>query len=302
MSTMEDIREMYASRMSEQVFNSLSKAIMSINEINDAMNMATTLRNQILQPTSAIADVMKSYEGALRAPQNIIDNIQNSIHMYAEKNQMLLDHIANSNTLISTWENAIFKNVSSIMRSYDFTKSMRAAQNAIASLRQSSLNITDIINDAAEQYILDNELDESSSIEIREIATMTANKKMLSEKQKKVWKDYIWPILLSLFFYLLPSLQPQSVTNITEVNNYYINEVGVDADLLNSMNYRLVCKDVIKPRTKPDMSSKIVSTLHTGKIVNVISKHKKWIEIIWKNDEGEDCIGWIQNYNVAKFK
>ncbi|PWJ12839.1 SH3 domain-containing protein [[Clostridium] innocuum] len=302
MSTMEDIREMYTSRMSEQVFNSISKAIMSINDINDAMNMATTLRNQMFQPTSAIANVMKSYEEALRAPQNIIDNIQNSIHMYAEKNQMLLDHIANTNTLISKWENAVFKNVSSIMGSYDITKSMRAAQNTISSLRQFSLNITDIINDVAEQYIQDNELDESSSIEIREIATLTANKKKLSEKQIKVWKDYIWPILLSLFFYLLPSLQPQSVTNITEVNNYYINEVGVDADLLNSMNYRMVCKDVIRPRTKPDMSSKVVSTLPTGKIVNVISKHKKWVEIIWRNDEGEDCIGWIQNYNVAKFK
>ncbi|MCR0315488.1 SH3 domain-containing protein [[Clostridium] innocuum] len=306
MSTMENIREMYASRMSEQLNNSISRAIKNIKRVNQSMNMAATFNNQMIQPLAALTTVLESYQNALQTNQNIIKNIQNSLSIFSEKNYSIRNHIS-PNILASKWENAVLKNVSSIVEGYDITKSMDTVQNTLASLRQSSLNITDIINEAAEQYIQDNELDESSSIEIRELATMTANKKMLSERQRKVWKEYIWPIVYTVVSTIIASLilsilQPQSATNITEVNNYYINETGVDSTLLNNMNYRMVCKDDIKPRTKPNMSSKVVSTLHTGKIVNVISKHKKWIEIIWKNDDGEDCIGWIQNYNVAKFK
>lgn len=42
--------------------------------------------------------------------------------------------------------------------------------------------------------------------------------------------------------------------------------------------------------------------LPLGKVVCVVNKYKKWIEITWQSEEGEYCSGWIQNYKVTQFK
>ena len=48
--------------------------------------------------------------------------------------------------------------------------------------------------------------------------------------------------------------------------------------------------------------SKIVEQLREGQIIKIIGKYKKWRQVVWKNEEDELCMGWIQNYNLTKFK
>ena len=45
-----------------------------------------------------------------------------------------------------------------------------------------------------------------------------------------------------------------------------------------------------------------ISILEKGKIVILVNHYKKWVEIIWQNEDGKFCSGWIQNYKVTKFK
>ena len=34
----------------------------------------------------------------------------------------------------------------------------------------------------------------------------------------------------------------------------------------------------------------------------IINKYKKWRQIIWENEDDEECMGWIQNYKLTEFK
>lgn len=56
------------------------------------------------------------------------------------------------------------------------------------------------------------------------------------------------------------------------------------------------------PRIKPGCSSKVVAHLPIGKLVCIVGKYKKWVEITWENDKGECYSGWVQNYRLKKFK
>ena len=37
-------------------------------------------------------------------------------------------------------------------------------------------------------------------------------------------------------------------------------------------------------------------------LLNDFNKYKKWRQIIWENEDGEECMGWIQNYRLTEFK
>lgn len=196
------------------------------------------------------------------------------------------------------------ESTSAALKVYDFFKYTNAIQNALSNFDWSnSIHISDILEEVTEQYIQDNELDETASEEIREVVVIKDGK-LFSEQQRKIWEVYIYPLLVSLFFFILSSNQPQSVAinSIIEVNNYYTVEVGMDVNALNDYNFRMICKDNVMPRVKPDCSSRVVGHLSMGKIVCVVGKYKKWIEITWKNDEGEYFSGWIQNYKIVGFK
>lgn len=196
------------------------------------------------------------------------------------------------------------ESASAALKVYDSFKYTNAIQNALSNFDWSnSIHMSDILKEVTEQYIQDNELDETASEEIRDVVVIKDGK-LLSEQQRKIWEVYIYPLLVSLFFFILSSNQPQSVAtnNIIEVNNYYTVEVGMDVNALNDYNFRMICKNNVMPRVKPDCSSRVVGHLSMGKIVCVVGKYKKWIEITWKNDEGEYFSGWIQNYKIVGFK
>lgn len=121
-------------------------------------------------------------------------------------------------------------------------------------------------------------------------------------KEVRAWLDTIIGILT--FIITLSSSQP-SVSNTfnqtLQVNNYYVINMGYDVSELNMDNFRIVNCDVAV-RLKYNCHSKIVEQLEEGQIIRIIGKYKKWRQVVWKNEEDELCMGWIQNYNLTKFK
>lgn len=121
-------------------------------------------------------------------------------------------------------------------------------------------------------------------------------------KEVRAWLDTIIGILT--FIITLSSSQP-SVSNTfnqtLQVNNYYVINMGYDVSELNMDNFRIVNCDVAV-RLKHNCHSKIVEQLEEGQIIRIIGKYKKWRQVVWKNEEDELCMGWIQNYNLTKFK
>ena len=131
---------------------------------------------------------------------------------------------------------------------------------------------------------------------------MRPERRNIDIKEVRAWLDTIIGILT--FIITLSASQP-SVSNTfnqtLQVNNYYVINMGYDVSELNMDNFRIVNCDV-EVRLKHNCHSKIVEQLREGQIIKIIGKYKKWRQVVWKNEEDELCMGWIQNYNLTKFK
>ena len=131
---------------------------------------------------------------------------------------------------------------------------------------------------------------------------MRPERRNIDIKEVRAWLDTIIGILT--FIITLSASQP-SVSNTfnqtLQVNNYYVINMGYDVFELNMDNFRIVNCDVVV-RLKHNCHSKIVEQLREGQIIKIIGKYKKWRQVVWKNEEDELCMGWIQNYNLTKFK
>ena len=131
---------------------------------------------------------------------------------------------------------------------------------------------------------------------------MRPERRNIEIKEVRAWLDTIIGILT--FIITLSASQP-SVSNTfnqtLQVNNYYVINMGYDVSELNMDNFRIVNCDVVV-RLKHNCHSKIVEQLREGQIIRIIGKYKKWRQVVWKNEEDELCMGWIQNYNLTKFK
>lgn len=89
---------------------------------------------------------------------------------------------------------------------------------------------------------------------------------------------------------------------IQEVNNYYIQTDEIDTNKLNLNKYRFISEKEVVVRVKADCSSYIVEKLKLGKVVQIVDKYKKWVQICWKNEDDTYSYGWIQNYKLSEFK
>ena len=131
---------------------------------------------------------------------------------------------------------------------------------------------------------------------------MRPERRNIDIKEVRAWLDTI----IGIFTYIITlSASQPSVSNTfnqtLQVNNYYVINMGYDVSELNVDNFRIVNCDVAV-RLKYNCHSKIVEQLEEGQIIRIIGKYKKWRQVVWKNEEDELCMGWIQNYNLTKFK
>lgn len=287
--------------------------------ITDQMKVAANIRGmsstlelvsdrmKFLDVTNSASNIWSEHFAAYNAMKDInfsgLFTAQNSVRQMVEK----FDFSAITNALGNFKKldcSAALTNLSSALQVYDSIKFSNSVQSVFSRLEwENPIQVSEIIEEVTEQYIEDNEVDETVSEEIREVVT-TKDKRVFTDQQKKIWEVYVYPFLVSLLFFILSSKQSQPVTvnNITEVSNYYTTETGLEVAALNNYNFRIICEEDVMPRKKPDRSSKVVGHLSIGKVVCIVDRYKKWFEITWKNDEGEYCSGWVQNYRVTTFK
>lgn len=138
----------------------------------------------------------------------------------------------------------------------------------------------------------------------------SSNIKVVKEK-KKLTTDDVWKIIerIGLIITIIAGLKGLFVDTSTkiynsvyETNNYYINVLNIDADYWNMFQYRIVNRNNVMPRIKPDCTSRVMGHLSEGCVVQVLDKRGKWVQICWKDEESSECYGWIQNYKLDEFK
>lgn len=202
---------------------------------------------------------------------------------------------------------------------YDFDNMVGAIQKAFTSIAERQETVQK--EDSSIQHItLEDIVNEIQSEYVQEEIT----EKIYSEDEKKVPDESImlsrisiiiavitllWAILSTIgtnipqtyFSYLsYKNSEKPKQDALADLRNY--EKVEVDTDSLNEFNYRVVCHDNVIPRIYHDCKSRVTGHLEKGKIVIIVNRYKKWIEIIWQNDDGKFCSGWVQNYKVTKFK
>lgn len=127
-------------------------------------------------------------------------------------------------------------------------------------------------------------------------------KRTIDVKEIREWLNFIIAIISFVLGVTNSSATTMNNYNYTQqVNNYYVVGMGYDAKELNTTKYRIVNRESIV-RLKHDCHSIVIEKLEEGKVVRIIDKYKKWRQIIWENEDGEECMGWIQNYKLTEFK
>lgn len=171
--------------------------------------------------------------------------------------------------------------------------------------------VTDQVFSEVEEWDIDT-VSETIATEYEKVTDIPLNKENqdlpVTEKRKidakdiREWLGFI--IMLISFFWEIMNSSPTTINNYNytqQVNNYYVVGFGYDAKELNTTKYRIVNRESIV-RLKHDCHSIVIEKLEEGQIVRIRDKYKKWRQIIWENEDGEECMGWIQNYKLTEFK
>lgn len=171
-------------------------------------------------------------------------------------------------------------------------------------------DLEEIVDEVAEQFVEEKTADKSeekrtkpNALEIVQTIGKVAD--AVGEVAKTV------QLIICLILYMMdftPLSYPESkpttseIQNITIVNNFYKDDMGLDIEELTDFGYRIITESNVMPRIKPDTSSRVTGHLNIGQVVIIERKYRKWIEILWENEQGKYCSGWIQNYKVTEFK
>ena len=199
--------------------------------------------------------------------------------------------------------------VSNPFANYDYDMMAKALQNSFRIAKEKKENI-----EPKEQKVIL----ESIVAEVKEeynkgeaIIDKDSSKIKVVKEKKKLTTDDVWKIIerIGIIISIIAGLKGLFVDTSTkiynsvyETNNYYINVLNIDADYWNMFQYRIVNRNDVMPRIKPDCTSRVMGHLSEGCVVQVLDKRGKWVQICWKDEEGSECCGWIQNYKLDEFK
>ena len=171
--------------------------------------------------------------------------------------------------------------------------------------------VTDQVFSESEEWNIDT-VSETIAMEYEKATDISSNKENqnlpITEKRKidakeiREWLSFIMTIISFVMGITNSSATPINNYNYTQqVNNYYVVGMGYDVKKLNTTKYRIINRESIV-RLKHDCHSIVIEKLEEGQVVRIIDKYKKWRQIIWENEDGEECMGWIQNYKLTEFK
>lgn len=181
----------------------------------------------------------------------------------------------------------------------------RALQRVYESKAYEIDNISPLV---AECYEAETE-DEKETLKAIAKSTETGEK---TEEQKK-FSVYVWKIIIFFLVTIAQGIIQSSIdkminNNPPVINQFYIQNItnnltveGYATADLNVWGYRIANRDIIL-RAKPGYSSYVTGRLSKGKIVRIIKKYRKWVEVTWYDESGEAHFGWIQNYKLTTFR
>ena len=171
--------------------------------------------------------------------------------------------------------------------------------------------VTDQVFSESEEWNIDT-VSETIAMEYEKATDISSNKENqnlpITEKRKidakeiREWLSFIMTIISFVMGITNSSATTINNYNYTQqVNNYYVVGMGYDVKKLNTTKYRIINRESIV-RLKHDCHSIVIEKLEEGQVVRIIDKYKKWRQIIWENEDGEECMGWVQNYKLTEFK
>lgn len=192
----------------------------------------------------------------------------------------------------------LYCSVFGVSTKYDFTKLVEIIhQSIVEDKEEEDINIEDLA-----ETMYDNSQDCIQKDQITKSVVGEDKKEKIKEIREWISLTLAFLSVLISIFSTIRTKQIQEENNIVNVNNYYVNELEIDADFLNMLSYRIINQNNVMPRTSSDCSSKVVAHLKKGQLVKVLDKYRKWIKISWEDENGQERTGWIQNYKVTEFR
>ena len=158
--------------------------------------------------------------------------------------------------------------------------------------------VTDQVFSESEEWNIDT-VSETIAMEYEKATDISSNKENqnlpITEKRKidakeiREWLSFIMTIISFVMGITNSSATTINNYNYTQqVNNYYVVGMGYDVKKLNTTKYRIINIESIV-RLKHDCHSIVIEKLEEGQVVRIIDKYKKWRQIIWENEDGEEC-------------
>ena len=267
-------------------------------------DISAEVKESITRMNDQVKNIVKVYDSTL-----LMQNQRKFIEMSTQVTKQLRDSmeimrdIGNLSELsknLAQFAKVIdvsYKDMCKILQQYDYAKLTKIMQDALKAYDYNNpFDVNIITEQITEAYIAGEEDEQNEYIETKD--------KKEYVKDIRDWVSFCIAIIsFFISIYSLVSTKPSNTYNTTiEVNNYYVNDLEISAGMLNAMSYRIIVKNDVMPRIKPDCSSCVMGHLNIGQVVTVSRKYKKWVKIEWEDECGNYYSGWVQNYKLAKFK
>lgn len=291
--------------------SNINDAFIRISEIMRnsilSIDISAEVRESITRMNDQVKNIVKVCDSTL-----LIQNQREFIEMSAQITKQLrgsmkiVQDFGNLSELSKNWAqlargmDVSYKDMCKILQQYDYTKLTKIMQDTLKAYDYNNpFDANIIIEQITEVYIADKEDGQNEKSE-----NIEAKNKEEYVKDIREWVSFCIAIIsFFISIYSLVSTKPSNTYNTTiEVNNYYVNDLEISAEMLNAMSYRIVVKDDVMPRIKPDCSSRVMGHLNIGQVVTVSQKYKKWVKVEWEDECGNYYSGWAQNYKLTKFK
>lgn len=272
-----------------------------------SFDITAEARESLTRVNDQLRNIVKVYDSTL-----LMENQREFIEMSSQIANQLRDskviikdfgdlsEISNNLVKFAKEMDVSYRNFCKIWQQYDYTKLTKIMQDTLKAYDYNNpFDVNVITEQITEAYIAEEEAESTEKSE-----NIEAKDRREHIKNIRDWIGFcIGIISFCISVYSLVSIKPSNTYYTTiEVNNYYVNDLEISAEMLNAMSYRIVAKNNAMPRIKPDCSSRVMGHLNIGQVVVVSEKYKKWVKIDWEDENGNCCSGWIQNYKLTKFK
>lgn len=269
-----------------------------------SFDISAEVKESITRMNDQVKNIVKVYDSTL-----FMQNQRKFIEMSTQVTKQLrdsmeimrdIDNLSELSKNLAQFAKVIdvsYKDMYKILQQYDYAKLTKIMQDTLKAYDYNNpFDVNIITEQITEAYIADEEDEQNEYIEAKD--------KKEYVKDIRDWVSFCIAIIsFFISIYSLVSTKPSNTYNTTiEVNNYYVNDLEISAGMLNAMSYRIIVKNDVMPRIKPDCSSCVMGHLNIGQVVTVSRKYKKWVKIEWEDECGNYYSGWVQNYKLAKFK